>query len=119
MDAILSDRALLTIGCHHPTPGGRPVEQAHSPRGWTLSEVASKELLRIVQEALANVRRHAAARSVRVRLWRDGALPDGTPVRHAVHAIAMPGLGTGVGGLSPEVCAQRVGEALDEILGEA
>jgi O-acetyl-ADP-ribose deacetylase (regulator of RNase III) len=61
---------------------------------------------------------HAAAAAV-LRLWRDGALPDGTPVRDAVHTIALPGLGTGVGGLSPEVCAQRVGEALDEILGEA
>jgi len=39
-----------------------------------LSEVASRELLRIIQEALANVRRHAAARSVRVRLGRDGDL---------------------------------------------
>jgi O-acetyl-ADP-ribose deacetylase (regulator of RNase III) len=61
---------------------------------------------------------HAAAAAV-LRLWRDGAFPDGTRVRDAVHTIALPGLGTGVGGLSPEVCAQRVGEALDEILGEA
>jgi PAS domain S-box-containing protein len=38
------------------------------------SEAASRELLRIVQEALANVRRQAEARSVRVRLWRDGDL---------------------------------------------
>jgi len=60
----------------------------------------------------------AAATAV-FRLWRDGGLPDGTPVRDAVHTIALPGLGTGVGGLSPDVCAERVGEALDEILGEA
>ncbi|MCA1688285.1 MAG: ATP-binding protein, partial [Actinobacteria bacterium] len=39
-----------------------------------LSERAGRELLRIVQEALANVRRHAEARHVRVRLWRDGDL---------------------------------------------
>jgi O-acetyl-ADP-ribose deacetylase (regulator of RNase III) len=60
----------------------------------------------------------AAAVAV-LRAWRDGTLPDGTPVRDAVRRIAMPGLGTGVGGLSPEVCAQRVGEALDEVLGKA
>ena len=59
----------------------------------------------------------AAAGAV-LRLWRDGTLPDGIPVRDAVRSIAVPGLGTGVGGLSPEVCAQRVGEALDEVLGE-
>jgi O-acetyl-ADP-ribose deacetylase (regulator of RNase III) len=58
----------------------------------------------------------AAAAAV-LRLWRDGALPDGGRVRDAVHTIAVPGLGTGVGGLSPDVCAQRVGEALDEVLG--
>jgi O-acetyl-ADP-ribose deacetylase (regulator of RNase III) len=60
----------------------------------------------------------AAAGAV-LRLWRDGTLPDDTPVRDAVHTIALPGLGTGVGGLTPEVCAQRVGEALEEVLGAA
>lgn len=55
-----------------------------------------------------------AARAV-FRLWRDGALPDGRAVRDAIGALALPGLGTGVGGLSPEVCAQRVAEALDEL----
>ena len=60
----------------------------------------------------------AAARAV-LRLWRDSALPDGTPVRDVVRTIALPGLGTGVGGLSPEVCAQRVGEVLHEVLGTA
>ncbi len=40
----------------------------------TLLEKPGRELVRIVQEALANVRRHAGARHVRVRLWRDGDL---------------------------------------------
>jgi O-acetyl-ADP-ribose deacetylase (regulator of RNase III) len=59
----------------------------------------------------------AAAGAV-FRLWRGGTLPDGTRVRDAVRTIAMPGLGTGVGGLSPEVCATQVGAAWDEVLGE-
>jgi O-acetyl-ADP-ribose deacetylase (regulator of RNase III) len=58
----------------------------------------------------------AAAGAV-LRLWRDGSLPDGRRVRDIVHTIALPGLGTGVGGLSPEVCAAQVGAAWDEILG--
>lgn len=58
----------------------------------------------------------AAAGAV-LRLWRDGSLPDGRRVRDTVHTIALPGLGTGVGGLSPEVCAAQVGAAWDEILG--
>jgi len=60
----------------------------------------------------------AAAGAV-LRLWRDGILPDGRPVRDAVRTIALPGLGTGVGGLSPEVCAEQVGAAWDEVLGSA
>jgi O-acetyl-ADP-ribose deacetylase (regulator of RNase III) len=59
----------------------------------------------------------AAAGAV-LRLWRDGSLPDGTRVRDTVRTIALPGLGTGVGGLSPEVCAAQVGAAWDEVLGE-
>jgi len=59
---------------------------------------------------------HAAARAVLLR-WRDGVLPDGRPVRDVLDSIALPGLGTGVGGLSPAVCARRVAEALDEVLG--
>jgi two-component system, NarL family, sensor histidine kinase UhpB len=39
-----------------------------------LSERAGRELVRIVQEALANVRRHAEARHARVRLWHEGDL---------------------------------------------
>lgn len=61
---------------------------------------------------------HAAASAV-LRLWRDGLLPDGRPVRDAVHRIALPGLGTGVGGLDPAVCARQVGAALDDVLGPA
>jgi O-acetyl-ADP-ribose deacetylase (regulator of RNase III) len=60
----------------------------------------------------------AAAGAV-LRLWRDGQLPDGRPVRDVVRTIALPGLGTGVGGLSPAVCADQVGAALDEVLGKA
>jgi O-acetyl-ADP-ribose deacetylase (regulator of RNase III) len=59
----------------------------------------------------------AAARAV-LQLWRDGSLPDGRRVGDAVRSIALPGLGTGVGGLSPEVCATQVGAACDEVLGE-
>jgi O-acetyl-ADP-ribose deacetylase (regulator of RNase III) len=57
----------------------------------------------------------AAATAV-LRLWRDGTLPDGRPVRPAVSTIALPGLGTGTGGLDPRVCARQVGAALDTVL---
>jgi O-acetyl-ADP-ribose deacetylase (regulator of RNase III) len=57
----------------------------------------------------------AAARAVLLR-WRDGLLPDGRPVRDAVGSLALPGLGTGVGGLAPSVCARQVAAALNDLL---
>jgi O-acetyl-ADP-ribose deacetylase (regulator of RNase III) len=52
-----------------------------------------------------------------LRVLALGELPDGRPVREVVRSLALPGLGTGVGGLSPATCATRVAEALDELLG--
>lgn len=56
---------------------------------------------------------YLAARAV-LLLWLTGRLEDGTPVRDAVHTIAMPGLGTGVGGVAPSTCAHQVAAAWDE-----
>ncbi len=58
---------------------------------------------------------YLAARAV-FRMWRDGRLDDGRPVRAVVSTIAMPGLGTGIGGVPPEVCARQVMAAWDEVL---
>lgn len=59
---------------------------------------------------------YLAARAV-FRLWRDGTLDSGEPVRAAVRTIALPGMGTGVGGVAPEACARQVIAAWDEVLG--
>jgi O-acetyl-ADP-ribose deacetylase (regulator of RNase III) len=59
----------------------------------------------------------AAAAAAVLRLWRDEVLPDGRPVRLVVGTIALPGLGTGVGGLHPSTCARHVATALDDVLG--
>lgn len=40
----------------------------------------------------------------------------GEPVRDHVKQVAMPGLGTGVGQVSPSVCAHQVRQAIDDIL---
>lgn len=58
---------------------------------------------------------YLAARAV-FRMWREGRLEDGRPVRAVVSTIAMPGLGTGIGGVPPEVCARQVMAAWDEVL---
>jgi len=58
---------------------------------------------------------YLAARAVFLQ-WRDGQLDDG-PVREIVDTIAMPGLGTGVGGVDPATCARQVAAAWDEVFG--
>jgi O-acetyl-ADP-ribose deacetylase (regulator of RNase III) len=60
---------------------------------------------------------YLAARAV-FRLWRDGRVEDGTPLRAVITTIAMPGLGTGVGGVTVENCARQVDVAWDEVFGE-
>ena len=57
---------------------------------------------------------YLCARAV-LRLWSNGVLENGTPVRALVRSIAMPGLGTGVGGASAQLCARQVAAAWDEV----
>ena len=60
---------------------------------------------------------YLAARAVFLQ-WRDGGLDHG-PVREFVDTIAMPGLGTGVGGVDPATCARQVAAAWDEVFRNA
>ncbi|MEV6897919.1 macro domain-containing protein [Amycolatopsis sp. NPDC051372] len=58
---------------------------------------------------------YLAARAVFLQ-WRHGMLDEG-PVRELVETIAMPGLGTGVGGVDPATCARQVAAAWEEVFG--
>jgi O-acetyl-ADP-ribose deacetylase (regulator of RNase III) len=57
---------------------------------------------------------YLAARGV-FRLWQSGQLDEGVLIRQVVRSIALPGLGTGVGGVAPETCARQVIAAWDEV----
>lgn len=59
---------------------------------------------------------YLASRAV-FRQWRDGKLEHGAEIRRVVSTIAMPGLGTGVGGVSPQTCARQVAAAWAEVFG--
>ncbi|WP_037362633.1 macro domain-containing protein [Amycolatopsis orientalis] len=58
---------------------------------------------------------YLAARAVFLQ-WQRGQLDSG-PVASAVRTIAMPGLGTGVGGVAPAACARQVAAAWQEVFG--
>lgn len=59
---------------------------------------------------------YLAARAVFL-LWRDAEVEPGVRAREVVDVIAMPGLGTGVGRVTPENCARQVAAAWDEVFG--
>ncbi|GLW92010.1 macro domain-containing protein [Actinokineospora globicatena] len=79
---------------------------------WLITAPTMKE----PAQALApeTVHPYLAAKAV-FRLWREGVLDDGAPVRGTVKTIAMPGLGTGIGGVPPQVCARQVAAAWDAV----
>lgn len=47
---------------------------------------------------------------------RRGRLPDGTPASSRVKVLAIPAMGTGVGGISPKLCAGQMRAAYDAIV---
>jgi O-acetyl-ADP-ribose deacetylase (regulator of RNase III) len=58
----------------------------------------------------------AALLLVRFGMLWSGA-ESGRSIADVVHTVAFPGMGTGVGRVSPAVCARQMGAAIDEVLG--
>jgi O-acetyl-ADP-ribose deacetylase (regulator of RNase III) len=96
----------LPVGEALLVPTGTP-----SPR-WLISAPTMREPGE--QLPADTVHPYLAARAM-FRLWFGAALDNGTPVRRVVRSIAVPGLGTGVGGADPALCARQVAAAWDEV----
>lgn len=96
----------LPIGEAVVVPTGEPAPQ------WLISAPTMREPGE--QLPADTVHPYLAARAVFL-LWRDGRLEHGPEVRDVVSTIAMPGLGTGVGGVAPETCARQVAAAWEEV----
>lgn len=81
--------------------------------------VIAAPTMRVPMVLSDGVNPYLAARAV-LLLVRHGVIPSGVlageQVSSAVTSIAFPGLGTGVGRVSPEVCARQVRAALDDVL---
>ncbi|MDR6292060.1 O-acetyl-ADP-ribose deacetylase (regulator of RNase III) [Inquilinus ginsengisoli] len=58
---------------------------------------------------------YLATRAV-LLLARHGALPTGEPLSNQLRTIAFPGMGTGVGRVPADICAQQMRTAIDEVL---
>lgn len=75
--------------------------------------------MRVPMSVAGTVNPFLAARAV-LRLVKQGHFAPGSGgeghVSHAVTSLALPGLGTGTGGVSPRVCAAQVRAAIEEVL---
>lgn len=69
----------------------------------------------MILENTVNV--YLAVRAVLI-LVKFGHFEDGTPIRDLIKTVAMPGMGTGVGRVSPDIFARQMKRAIDDILEE-
>ncbi|MEO6862111.1 MAG: macro domain-containing protein [Microcoleus sp.] len=58
---------------------------------------------------------YLATRAI-LTLVKYGTVPDGTPVKHIIETIAIPGMGTGTGKVPPDICAHQMKVAIEDIL---
>ncbi|WP_260194511.1 macro domain-containing protein [Actinophytocola gossypii] len=96
----------LPVGQALVVPTGEPAP------AWLISAPTMREPGEVLPPD--TVHPYLAARAV-FHLWRGGRLEDERPVRRVVRTIALPGLGTGVGGVPPRNCARQVMAAWDEV----
>ena len=58
---------------------------------------------------------YLATRAV-LLLVQLGSMEDGKPMRDTVKTVAFPGLGTGIGEMTPDICATQMRAAFDDFL---
>jgi O-acetyl-ADP-ribose deacetylase (regulator of RNase III) len=75
--------------------------------------------MRMPMDIKGTVNPYLAARAVFL-LWKHGRFPDGPhagqPIAEVIQTLALPGLGTGVGSVEPDVCARQVRGAIEDVL---
>lgn len=80
-----------------------------------ISYVISAPTMRVPAILKDTVNPYLATRAVLI-LIKFGFLPDGTPVKDVVKTVAIPGMGTGVGKVSPDICAFQMRVAIEDIV---
>jgi O-acetyl-ADP-ribose deacetylase (regulator of RNase III) len=79
----------------------------------------SAPTMRMPMTIAKTINPYLAARAVFL-VWLNGTIRTGIntdrPACKVIHRIAMPGLGTGVGSVSPEICAKQIRAAIDDVI---
>ncbi|MEZ6186536.1 MAG: macro domain-containing protein [Planctomycetota bacterium] len=77
--------------------------------------VIAAPTMRVPMRLGASANPYLALRAV--LLWvRHAHLDDGRPAREVVRKVAVPGLGTGVGGVPSGVCSRQMRAAYDQVV---
>lgn len=72
-------------------------------------------IMRVPTVLTETVNVYLATRAI-LTLVKFGTVPDGTPVKHIIETIAIPGMGTGTGKVPPDICALQMKAAFQDIL---
>ena len=79
--------------------------------------VISAPTMRVPLDIRGTANPYLAIRGVLLAV-KHGIFKDGTPVKDRIKTIAFPGMGTGVGQISPQVFAEQMKQAVKDVIEE-
>lgn len=88
------------------------IETGTTRPAWLIAAPTMRVPMRLPKDS---VNSYLATRAALLAV-RRGRLPDGTAASSRVKVLAVPAMGTGVGGISPKLCARQMRAAYDAIV---
>ena len=79
--------------------------------------VISAPTMRVPMDVRGTANPYLAIRGVLLAV-KNGVFKDGTPVKDRIKTISFPGMGTGVGQISPQVFAEQMKQAVKDVIEE-
>jgi len=79
--------------------------------------VISAPTMRVPLDIRGTANPYLAIRGVLLAV-KNGVFKDGTPVKDRIKTIAFPGMGTGVGQITPTVFAKQMKQAIEDVIEE-
>jgi len=77
--------------------------------------VISAPTMRVPMDVRGTANPYLAIRGVLLAV-KHGVFKDGTPVKDRIKTIAFPGMGTGVGQITPTVFAKQMKQAVEDVI---
>ena len=77
--------------------------------------VISAPTMRVPLDVRGTANPYLAIRGVLLAV-KNGVFKDGTPVKDRIKTVAFPGMGTGVGQITPAVFAKQMKQAVEDVI---